>query len=104
MSLEIETSRFTPIYDKTFKKDRHRLPPVRLRKLCNMGVCEDEVHFITICTKYEAIGKTILDSILKYETWCLSMKIKICSINVCYFGNTPVFYMESLSKKYHVIY
>ena len=38
-----------------------------------MGVCEDEVHLLPICTKYEAIRKTILDPILLKYVNCLSL-------------------------------
>ena len=76
MSLEIETGRFTPIYDKTLKKNRKRIPSERICKLCDLGVCEDEVHFVLICTKYEDIRKAILDPILKYVN-CLSLNDKL---------------------------
>ena len=52
LPLEIETGRCTPIYDKTIKKNRKRLPSERICKLCDIESCEDEFHFIFICPKY----------------------------------------------------
>ena len=75
MSLEIETGRFTPIYNKT-QKNRKRLPSERICKLCDLGVCEDEIHFVPTCTKHEAIRKAILDPILKYLN-CLFLNYKL---------------------------
>ena len=46
LPLEIETGRFTPIYDTAIKKNRKRL---RICKLCDIESCEDEFHFIFIC-------------------------------------------------------
>ena len=43
MSLEI--GRYTPIYDKHTKINKKRYPSERLRTLCNIELCEDEMHF-----------------------------------------------------------
>ena len=44
--LDVETARFTPIYDKSIKKNEvpHRNEYVNIVKIC-------EVHFILICSK-----------------------------------------------------
>ena len=64
LPLEIETGRYTPIYDKHTKKNRKRHPSERLCTSCNMGLCEDEVHFILICPLYSNIRQSLLNSIL----------------------------------------
>ena len=61
---EIETGRFTPIYNKTIQINRNRLPSARICKLCDIESCEDEFHFIFICPEYNEIRQRVLGSIL----------------------------------------
>lgn len=60
LPLEIEVGRFTPIYDKTLKKNRKRIPSERVCTFCDLKTCEDEIHFVFICSKYDEIRKHIL--------------------------------------------
>jgi len=48
LPLEIETGRYTPIYDKTEKKNRKRTALERLCKICKSNEIEDELHFLCI--------------------------------------------------------
>ena len=54
--LNIETGRYVPYKDRLS-------PELRLCKLCNMNVCEDEKHFILICPHYAEERKLFLDHI-----------------------------------------
>ena len=65
LPLEIEAGRFTPIYDKSIKKNRKRHPSERLCKLCNMKICEDEIHFMLICPMYEHARQYLIKHVLK---------------------------------------
>ena len=53
MPLEIETGRYTPIYDKHTKLNQKRHPLERLCALCELGSSEDEVHFFLLCPLYQ---------------------------------------------------
>ena len=65
LPLEIEAGRFTPMYDKSIKKNRKRHPSERLCKLCNMKICEDEIHFMLICPMYEHARQYLIKHVLK---------------------------------------
>ena len=54
LPLEIETGRYTPIFDKLIKKNRRREPNERICKLCDLNKTEDEFHFLCICPIYTA--------------------------------------------------
>ena len=50
--LEIETRRYTSIYDKHTKSSRKRHSSEKLCALCELGSSEDEVHFLLVYTIY----------------------------------------------------
>ena len=49
MPLELETRIYTPICDKSTELNKKRHLSERLCILCNLGLCEDELHFLLIC-------------------------------------------------------
>ena len=49
--LEIETGRYTPIYDNITKLSRKRHPSKILCALCELGSSEDEVNFLLVCPR-----------------------------------------------------
>ena len=55
LPLEKETGRYTLIYDKALKRNRKREPSERLCKFCDIKTCEDEIHFVLSCSKYDEI-------------------------------------------------
>ena len=59
LPIEIEKGRYTPIFDKTIKKNRKREAKERVCKLCNLNAIEDEFHFICICPLF-VIPRTAL--------------------------------------------
>ena len=62
LPLEIETGRFTPIYDKKLKKNRHRTPNERICKMCNNNEIENEYHILCVCPKYDNVRKQLFNS------------------------------------------
>ena len=60
LNLEIETGRFRPIYDKSIKNNRKRLPSERICKICDIEPCENEFYFIFICPKYNEVRQRVL--------------------------------------------
>ena len=64
MPLEIETGRFTTIYDNSLKKNRKREPTERLCKFYDIKTCEDEIHFVLSCSKYDEIRSNVFSTIL----------------------------------------
>ena len=71
LPLEIETGKYTPVYDKHTNKHTNthtnkHTKMNRKRHTCtsyNMGLCEDEVHFI-FNPLYSNIRQSLLNSIL----------------------------------------
>ena len=59
LPLEIETGRYVPIFDKTWKKNRKRTANERLCKLCRLNDIENEYHFLCVCPVYNS-RRTIL--------------------------------------------
>ena len=53
LPLEIETGRPTPIYGKSLKKNIKRSPSKQI-----FDLNRDEVHFISLCSKYNEIRHT----------------------------------------------
>ena len=63
LPLEIETGRYTPIYDKEKKMNRRRHPSERLCALCELESIEDEVHFLLVCPLYQDLRLHLVDTI-----------------------------------------
>ena len=68
LPLEIETGRYTPIYDKNTKLNKKRHPSERICTLCNIGLCEDELHFLLICPVLRDLRRLLLNPILCSDT------------------------------------
>ena len=62
--MEIETGRFTSIYDKALEKNRKKEPSERLCKFCDIKTCGDEIHLVLSCSKYDEIRSNVFSTIL----------------------------------------
>ena len=61
----VNLDRSTPVYDKHTKRNRKRHPSEILCTSCDIDyVCEDEVHFISICLLHSNIRQSLLNPIL----------------------------------------
>ncbi len=63
LPLEIETGRYTPIYDKIIKQNRRRIPTERICKLCVLNEIENEYHFLCICPVYNNLRIALYNKI-----------------------------------------
>ena len=53
--LQIEVERYN---------NKNRIPPEqRLCKACNLGVCEDELHFVMVCPKYVGLRQSLFANV-----------------------------------------
>ena len=54
---------YTPVYDKYSKLNGKRRPSERVCGLCNLNLCEDEIHFLLIYTLYRDLRQLLIDFI-----------------------------------------
>ena len=78
LPLELQTGRFTPIYDKKKTKNRQRTPNERTCKICDNNDIENEYNFIRVCPIYNGIRKQLVNSAktktIKFELLALENK------------------------------
>ena len=71
MPLEIKKGEFTPIYDKSLRKNRKRSSSERILKFRDLKLYEDEINFILICTMIHVnvcwVG--LMLNTVRYNVW-----------------------------------
>ena len=63
LPLELETVRYTPIYDRNTNMNRKRHLSEILCTLCNTESREDEIYFLLVCPLYKDLRYMLLDPI-----------------------------------------